>query len=56
MAIDRSDSEERQTRLQGMIDEFEEARRRRLVKAGMPPVVKSPALEPPLLPTASNEG
>jgi hypothetical protein len=32
MAIDRDDREERQARLDWMINEFQEARRRRLVK------------------------
>jgi hypothetical protein len=34
MAIDREDPEEQQARLNWMIDEFQEARRRRLVKVG----------------------
>jgi hypothetical protein len=35
MAIDRSDSDERQARLDVMIEEFRAARQRRLVKAGI---------------------
>ena len=34
MAIDRNDSDERQARLDAMIDEFRAAQQRRLVKAG----------------------
>ena len=35
MAIDRNDSEERQARLDAMIEEFRAAQQRRLVKAEM---------------------
>lgn len=35
MAIDRNDSEERQARLDVMIDEFRAAQQRRLVKRGI---------------------
>ena len=35
MAIDRNDSEERQARLDKMIEEFRAAQQRRLVKAGI---------------------
>jgi len=35
MNSDRNDSEERQARLDAMVEEFEAARRRRLVKIGI---------------------
>ena len=35
MAIDRNDTEERQARLDAMIEEFRAAQQRRLVKAGI---------------------
>ena len=35
MAIDRNDTEERQARLDAMIEEFRAAQKRRLVKAGI---------------------
>ena len=35
MAIDRTDSEERQARLDAMVEEFQAARQRRLVKTGI---------------------
>ncbi len=35
MTIDRNDVEERETRIQAMIDEFQGARQRRLVKQGI---------------------
>jgi len=35
MGIDRNDSEERQARLDAMIEEFHAARQRRLVKRGI---------------------
>jgi hypothetical protein len=37
VAIDRNDSEERQARLDAMIEEFRTAQQRRLVKAGIAP-------------------
>ena len=35
MAVDRNDSEERQARLDAMVEEFQAARQRRLVKTGI---------------------
>jgi hypothetical protein len=42
MGIDRDDRDERQARLQRMIDEFEAARLRRLLKARLRPADAKP--------------
>jgi hypothetical protein len=38
MTIERHDRDERQARLEWMLDEFQQARQRRLVKTGVRPV------------------
>jgi len=38
MTIERHDRDERQARLERMLDEFQKARQRRLVKTGVRPV------------------
>ena len=51
MAIDRDDREERQARLEWMINEFQEARRRRFVRTTNRVVELLPAAEAKAVPT-----
>ena len=48
MAIDRNDSDERQARLDAMIEEFRAAQQRRLVKAGIVPLNRTVAAQQPI--------
>lgn len=46
MAIDRDDRDERQARIEWMMNEFEEARRRQLVKRGIALWTRTETAEP----------